>query len=113
MGVSKGFLVGVAALGTVVGLGQSGIFAVASSRNVDDVKQHAADVFKQNGFDIVGYQGYENSFVAGKEYGGGKVWYTLKKTNDNGVTYEGSLKKWGNEYHLYNLNAKDAIAPKR
>ena len=80
--------------------------------NVNDVKQHAAEVWKQNGFEIVGYQGYAlGQGGCACSYGGAQVWYRLKNIPDNGIIYEGSLQRWGNEYHVYNLKAVDAIKP--
>jgi hypothetical protein len=44
-------------------------------------------------------------------YGGACVFYTLKKIPDNGILYEGCLQRWGDELHLYELQAVDAINP--
>jgi hypothetical protein len=83
------------------------MFSSGCSRNVDEVKQHSEQVFENNGFKIIGYQGYKLSLIFG-----GIVWYTIKKSNDNGITYDAGIAKWGDEYHLYNLKAIDAISPK-
>lgn len=81
----------------------AGIIALAivpnplSSRNLDDIKAHAAETFKNDGFDVVGYQGYQYSLCYGAE-----LWYTVKRP-DSPVVYQGFLIKWGDEYHIYNL----------
>ena len=73
------------------------------SRNVDEVKIHASQVFDENGFKVIGYHGYQLSAITG-----GYVWYTLRRGN---ITYKAALCKWFDEYHLYNLKAIDAIKP--
>lgn len=79
--------------------------------NLDDVKDNAEARFDSLGFDIVGYDGFQWGFGVG-DYGGARVWYILKKKNDNsGITYGGALQRWGDEYHFYNLKAYDAIRP--
>jgi len=45
----------------------------------------------------------------GTPYGRAYVWYTLKHIPDNGLPYAAALQRWGDEYHIYNLSAKDAI----
>jgi hypothetical protein len=82
------------------------MFSSGCSRNIDEVKQNAEQVFEENGFKIVGYEGYKLNLIMG-----GVVWYTIKKSNDNGITYQGCIAKWFDEYHLYNLRAIDAIKP--
>lgn len=73
------------------------------SRNVEWVKSRAPEAAKQNGFEIVGYRGYQwGAFF------GGMVWYTMKQ---DGITYEAGFAKWGNEVHIYNLKALNAISP--
>ncbi len=86
-----------------------------SSSNVDELKTVAPDVWAKQGFETVAYEGYK--FGPGgipplSEYGGAKVWNRLKKVPDNGVTYSGSIQKWGNEYHVYGPEAIDAFRPK-
>ena len=77
--------------------------SIGCSRNVDEVKLHASDIFKSNGFEIVGYQGYQLSPIFG-----GRVWYTLKKGD---ISYQAALIQWFDEYHIYDLAAIDAIKP--
>lgn len=89
-----------------------GVLLSGCWQNIDNVKQHATDVWKSNGFTVVGYQGYNaGTAIPLSPYGGAFVWYTLKKSPDNGLTYEGAIQRWGNEYHIYSLKAKDAIQP--
>ena len=80
--------------------------------NIDPIKENAASTWENNGFKIIGYSGYE--YGAGllfTNYGGASVWYVLNRIPDNGITYEGCLRRWGDEYHIYNLQAIDAIKP--
>jgi len=82
------------------------------SANLEDVKQNAPKVWESNGFEIVGYQGYLWYLgMPGTSYGGALVWYTLHKIPDNGIIYQGAIQRWGDEYHIYFLRAKDAIQP--
>lgn len=74
-----------------------------SAGNVEEIKQNAAQVWASNGFEVVGYQGYQ---WATMDQWGGRVWYTVKRGN---VTYEGNISKWGKEFHIYNLRALDAV----
>ena len=87
------------------------LFVGCGYANLDDVKANAEKTWADNGFEIVGYQGWEWSMWFGGSYGGAFVWYTLHKIPDNGIIYDGALMKWGDEYHIYNLEAKDAIKP--
>lgn len=80
------------------------------SSNVNDVKAHATAVWRQAGFEIVGYEGYTNEHCFFR-YGCGHVWHTLRRIPDNGVTYHGYIEKWGDEYHIYSIKAIDAIKP--
>lgn len=83
-----------------------------SARNLDDVKTNSESTWKQAGFQIIGYEGYQWGFVFPfSNYGGARVWYTVHKIPDNGITYHGFLMKWGTEYHIYNLKAIDALKP--
>jgi hypothetical protein len=70
--------------------------------DVPNIKESARTVWHSNGFEVVGYQGYQHTFR------GGCVWYTLSRNN---ITYKGCIQKNGNEYHLYNIKALDAITP--
>lgn len=82
--------------------------------NLDYVKERAADTWRSNGFEVHGYQGYTMWITLGtkQQYGGAHVWYTLRRIPDNGVTYQGFLERWGDEVHVYNIKALDAIQPR-
>lgn len=83
-----------------------------TSGNLEEVKRRAPEVWSNSGFDVVGYQGYQNGLVIPfSSYGGACVWYTLKKHQDNGITYQGCLQRWGSEFHVYSLKAVDAVRP--
>jgi len=78
--------------------------SACSASNVPDIKNHAKETIEQAGFKIVGYEGFKyGSF----DQWGGCVWYVMER---NSVTYDGCISKWGDEYHIYSLYAKDAIA---
>lgn len=79
--------------------------------NLDEVKSIADEKWKKQGFEVVDYAGFEWGVWLGGNYGGANVWYRLKKLPDNGITYSGYLKKWGNEIHVYGPKAHDAIGP--
>lgn len=81
--------------------------------NLDDVKAKAPEVWKQAGYEIVGYEGFQWGFGGfGLPYGGAYVWHQLKKIPDNGIAYTGRIQRWGNEYHIYGPYAIDAIRPR-
>jgi hypothetical protein len=85
-----------------------------SVSNLDDVKEHAAEVWKQAGFSIIGYEGFEygTTWCCSSEKGGAAVWYTLRRIPDNGIIYHGYIQRWKSEYHIYNIKALDAIKPR-
>lgn len=84
-----------------------------SSSNSDFLKENAASRWEKQGFSVVDYEGYVFGlglpFIS---YGGAAVWYRLKKIPDNGITYSGYLRRWGDEIHVYGPFATEAISPK-
>lgn len=74
-----------------------------SNVHVPEIKEHAAQTWAKAGFEIVGYEGYEYGTLA---VYGGCVWYIVKRGT---TTYDGCISKWGDEYHIYNLEALDAV----
>lgn len=82
-----------------------------TSGNAEWVKARAVDAFRANGFEVAGYQGWSMRGQISPTRGGACVWYTLKKIPDDGITYEACLQRWGDELHLYELRAIDAIKP--
>lgn len=82
-----------------------------SYANLDDVKSNAPRVWKEAGYQIIGYSGYTMGNHIGPGYGGAAVWFMVTRIPANGITYEGYIQKWGNEYHVYNVRAIDAIKP--
>lgn len=91
-------------------LGSTALLVGCSSGNLDDTKAHAEETWKQLGFTVVGYEGYQWGFWGFNSYGGAHVWYTLTRDNTGGkVTYTGALQKWGAEYHNTYLRAIDAV----
>src|SRR5262245_42910954 len=101
-------VVGLLVMAFVVSCAVSGI----SSRNLAYVEARAAPAWKQQGFEIIGYEGFNmRGPPFGGVYGGACVWYTLKRIPDNGIIYEGCLQRWGDEIHAYEIRAMDAIKP--
>jgi hypothetical protein len=87
-------------------------FLIGCSRtNVDYLKEHATDTWRQAGYEIVGYERYQTGGTCGGSYGGGYVWYTLRRIPDNEIMYHGALQRWGDEIHIYNLTAIDGTRP--
>ena len=82
-----------------------------SYESLDYIKEKANQRWAQMGFEIVGYEGFQWGFTFWPSYGGAKVWYVLKRIPDNGITYGGFLQRWGDEIHMYNIRAFDAIKP--
>lgn len=82
-----------------------------SSGNLDYVKEKGPEKWKEVGFEVAGYEGYQWGLWGFSSYGGAKVWWRLKKVPDNGITYFGYIQRWGNELHVYGPKAIDAIRP--
>jgi hypothetical protein len=83
-----------------------------SPGNRDYVKERGPERWKQVGFQVVGYQGHQwGAGGYGTPYGGAKVWWELRKVPDNGITYSGYIKRWGDDLEVYGPTARDAIAP--
>ena len=82
-----------------------------SSGNLDYVKEHAPETWATVEYEIVGYEGFQWGFWGFNSYGGAHVWYRLEQIPDNGITYMGCLQRWGDEIHIYELRAIDAIRP--
>lgn len=89
------------------------LFAVGSFGNLQYVKDNAESRFAENGFVVVGYEGYQWGGFQGlfTNYGGAKVWYNIESNRDDGILYNCYLKRWGNEIHIYKLVAVNAIQP--
>lgn len=77
-----------------------------SPHNVDDIKIHAEKTLNDAGYEVVGYEGYK--WGAFGTFGG-CVYYNLKRFDDDKVVYSACVSKWGDEYHIYNLKAVNAI----
>ncbi len=85
-----------------------------SPANLDSVKANAAETWRQAGYEIIGYEGFQWGKWWGGTYGGAAVWHSLRRyPNDNGIIYSGFIKRWGDEYHIYGPHAIDAIKPSR
>lgn len=98
--------IGVLAIVCIAMLGSG-----CSKGNLDYVKENAEARWLDNGFEVIGYDGWQRGFWGFGDHGGAKVWYRLRNIEDNGVTYKGLLWRWGDELHIYNVKAVDAIQP--
>lgn len=74
-------------------------------RNIESVKARAESVWNKNGFQVVGYEGYQSDILHG-----GNVWYMVSKNGNTNVIYTGALAQWGGETHIYNLRALNAVS---
>lgn len=76
------------------------VMAVFSTSNVEYTKAKAPEMWQDNGFEVVGYQGYQTGFrIPFTTYGGARVWYTLRKPGTN-LLFHGGAKRWGDEVHM-------------
>ena len=82
-----------------------------SSGNLDYVKEHSPDKWREMGFEPVAYEGFTWGFWGFNNYGGAQVWYRLEKIPANGISYTGYIQRWGDELHVYGPDATDAIKP--
>jgi len=77
------------------------------------VADNAPDMLTQSGdFEVVVEEGYEWGFrVPFTNYGGAHQWYTLKRTDDNGLLYRARAYRWGDEIHIvgYRITEKHKI----
>lgn len=80
--------------------------------NLDNVKLKSNEIWQDQGFTVVAYEGYQmGAVVPFTKYGGAYVWYRLKRNPDNGILYSGYLQQWGEEIHVYGPKAIDAFNP--
>ena len=74
---------------------------------IDELKEAAPEVFSKAGFEVIGYEGYTlGSRVPFTDYGSANVWFILKRED---TIYSALLNSWGDEIHIYNLKALNAI----
>lgn len=96
-------LLSIVGAALLIGIGLISVAKPAGYRNLDETKAHAVETFRAAGFEVIGYERYEWDPILGAE-----VWYIVKQPNEPTI-YHGFLCKWGNEYHIYNLKAINAI----
>ncbi len=80
-----------------------------SYRNVAIIRAHAPAVWEAQGLEIIGDEGFTIGNIF--ESPGGRVWYALRRKGNDQIRYSGFITKWGDEFHVYNLTAIDAIRP--
>ena len=71
-------------------------------RYLDDIRENAPQFLEDNGFTVMGCQGYETYLFQGTA----KVWFTIKQQD---IVYECSVMKRNGDYQLYNLEVTDII----
>ena len=81
---------------------------VVCGRNIDNVKANAKVTLENAGYEIVGYEGFQ---WACSPFAGGRVWYIVKRNTDTRVLYNCYLEWWFGEYHIYSIQAIDALKP--
>ncbi len=79
-------------------------FFGCSKKDLDVTKEVASDVFNKNGFELVAYEGYQYTIFPFSA----KVWFIVKRSDDPTI-YNCYLQKWGDEYHIYDIKALNAI----
>ena len=74
---------------------------------IEDIKSNASKVFEDNGFKVIGYEGYViGNKIPFTNYGSAKVWFIL---SDGKTKYQAMVQRFNDEYHIYNLQALDAL----
>ena len=71
-------------------------------RHLEDIQTNGIEFLHQNGFDVIGCQGYQTDLWIGSA----KVWFTMTKDE---YLYECAVVKRDNNFHLYNLKIKNAV----
>lgn len=83
------------------------------SGNKEWTLERACSKWQAQGFECVDYEGWDFGFgVPFTSYGGANIWHRLKKVPDNGITYSGYMRRWGEEIHVYGPKAVEAIPPR-
>lgn len=86
------------------------IMSCVGPGNLDYLRENAKEFFDQNGFEIVGHEGYTwGGVMPFTSYGGARVWYIVKRKGKDNTIYNCYLKRWGNEIHIYKFKAINAI----
>lgn len=85
------------------------LFSLDNYLNLKETKRNACPTFESIGFHCIGYEGYNWGSGIGP-WGGAHVWYTLYRTEDPKTIYEGFVARWGDEYHVYNMQALNAVS---
>lgn len=85
---------------------------IGSPANLQEGKAVSEARWKEAGYAVVAYEGFQYGWWLGGCYGGAKVWSQLRAIPDNGIRYTGYLKKWCDDgWQIYNITAIDAIKP--
>lgn len=83
------------------------------TQHKDFLVENAAEVWQHQGFKVVAYEGWQLGLGIGfTKYGSASVWHRLQKVPDNGITYSGYSRRWGDEVHVYGPTATEAISPR-
>lgn len=91
-------------------------FGFCSNSNFDYVREHARKTLSDNGFEIIGYQGYQwggQRFLS-PVYGGSVVWYTVTHKDSPGIIYDLALQRQDEEtIGIYSIKALNAVSNRR
>jgi hypothetical protein len=71
---------------------------------VEDIKANAAATWKQQGYDVIGYEGYQLGLISTP---GGCV---LRAHGEPNTRYTGCLSRWKGEYHAYSVRSLNAVS---
>ena len=77
--------------------------------NLAETKAAACQRWAEVGYKCAGYEGWQWGIWLGGNYGGAKVWHTLKRDEAPGIIYTGYVHRWGDEFHIYGPTAIDAV----
>ena len=90
----------------------TGILNGCGYANLEEGKQVSAERWKQMGYEVISYEGFQWGTWVGGCYGGARVWSQLRAIPDNGIRYTGYISKWCDDgWQVYGPNAIDAIKP--
>ena len=85
------------------------VTVIGTDANLEYVKDHAVQRWQQVGYQVVGYEGYQGGATWWRNYGGARVYYTLRREGSS-ATYSGYLQRWGDEIRVLDLRTIDNIS---
>lgn len=76
------------------------LFSCNCTRNVGYIKSKGEAKWKELGYTVIGYEGFQYSLA------GGNVWYLLKRKDSPGIIYDGFLQSYYGELQVYGPDIK-------